>query len=74
MGSQRQSNTSLFTNTIQPGHEEPIQTEIDQHDMSMMQKDGMNFGASIVPHEKRMLQDPSQAVLTDYDIADEVGH
>ena len=43
--------------------------------MSLMQKDGANFGASIAgpPGDRRMLQDPSRAVLTDYDIADEVG-
>lgn len=43
--------------------------------MSLYQKEGVNFGASIAgpPGERRMLQDPSQAVLTDYDIADEVG-
>lgn len=81
LGSQRQSNTSLFTTTKEPGgqeepgQEEPIQTEIDQHDMSLYQKEGAHFGASIAgpPGERRMLQDPSMAVLTDRDIADEVG-
>ena len=33
----RRSNTSLFTNTIQPGQDEPIMTEIDQNEYSIMQ-------------------------------------
>ena len=36
VGSVTQSKTSLFTNTLQPGQDEIIHTEIDQNDMSMM--------------------------------------
>ena len=31
------------------------------------------MGASIAPGKKTLMHDPSQAVMTDYDIADEVG-
>ena len=69
----RRSNTSLFTNTLQPGQEnEHIPTEIDQNEYSMMMATNNPMGVSIVPSRK-LLHDASLAVMTDHDITDEVG-
>ena len=53
----RRSQTSLFTNTLQPGNDEHIQTEMDLNEFSVFQKDA-GFGASIAPSRK-LMGDPS---------------
>ena len=49
----RRSNTSLFSNTLQPGEQEQIQEELDQNEYSMFQKNS-HLGASIAP-SRRMI-------------------
>ena len=63
---------TFCNNTVKctSNYEEPIQTEIDLN--SNARDDGQHTFAE-KSLNKRMLQDPSKAVLTDYDIVDEVG-
>ena len=72
-----QSTTSFFTNvnkTPRRANDETIQTDIDQHDNSTIERnDAQNFDSSVEP-ARQLAKTPSQAVFTDYDITDEIGN
>lgn len=71
MDQAKQSSASLFNQTLVHG-DEPIQTEIDPHEQSLMVHNQQMLRS--IPHGKDLLhQDPSLAVFTDHDIIDEVG-